>query len=169
MQLTVRDLIEDDAANVLSLVSQVISIAKTTVTAPEEFSFTEEQERGYLRKFRNSQDQLALGCFDGGNLAGVLFLEQMSKMRMRHRAVIGFSVLPARWGEGIGTALMRGLLDRLPAVKHIRQIEASVLSNNPASERLLIKAGFHRIGAVPNAILLDENCLDELLFVLDCS
>ena len=166
MRLTVRDLVEDDANSVLTLVGQVLAQAKTTVTAPEEFSFTEEQEREYLRKFQNNHDELALGCLGDGYLLGVLFLEQISKLRTRHRASVGFSVLPSHWGQGIGTALMRALLERLPSLKVVQQVEASVLSNNPASERLLRSAGFHPIGVVPNAVQLGGAFLNETLFVL---
>ena len=167
LQRTIRNLDEDDASAVLTLVNAVLARAKTTVTAPEEFTFTEDQERAYLRNFQHSQNSLALGSFMGGRLVGVLFLEQLPKIRALHRAVVGFSVHPSMWAQGIGTELVRCLLARLHSLQYIRQIEASVLSNNVASERILRSAGFRRVGRIPTAILMDDGYLDEILFVLD--
>ncbi|WP_213807738.1 GNAT family N-acetyltransferase, partial [Granulicella sp. dw_53] len=166
LQLTFRDLIEDDAAAVLDLVRSVLEVAKRTVTSREEFTISEVEERTYLRTFRTSGCNLALGAFHDERLLGVLFMEQLPKLRNRHRATLGMSVHPTMWSRKIGSRLLQNLLGRSEVLDCFHQLEASVLSNNVASQRIFRSAGFQQIGTVPEAVLLDGAYLDEILFVL---
>jgi hypothetical protein len=100
--LTFRELVEEDAPAVLQLVHLVLEKAKTTITSPQEFVVSPEEERSYLQKLRANPFNLALGAFEKEELVGVLFLEQLAKQRTCHRAVLSFSVHPARWSSGIG-------------------------------------------------------------------
>ena len=166
LQLSFRELTDHDAAAVLGLVCSVLEAAETTITSREEFTVEEEQERAFLRSFQDSECNLALGAFHNEDLVGVLFMEQLSKKRNRHRAVLGMSIDPRMWRQGIGGRLLRALLSMPDALRCFQQLEASVLSNNPASLRIMRSSGFEVVGTVPNAVLLNGTSLDETLFVL---
>jgi len=166
LQLTFRELTEHDASAVLVLVGSVLEAAETTITSREEFVIEEEQERTLLRSFQKSACNLALGAFHDGRLVGVLFMEQLPKRRNRHRATLGMSVDPSMWGQGIGSNLLQVLLGMPEALRCFEQLEASVLSNNPASLRIMKSARFQPIGTVPNAVLLNGTSIDETFFVL---
>lgn len=167
LDLSFRELTEDDAAAVLSLVRSVLEVAVTTITSREEFVIEEEQERALLRSFQQSECNLALGAFQHDRLVGVLFMEQLPRRRNRHRASLGMSVDPLMWSRGIGSRLLQTLLGMPDALNCFEQLEASVLSNNPVSQRILRAAGFQHIGTIPNAIQLDGISVDESFFVLN--
>ena len=134
--LSIRSLVPGDARDVLDLLGEVFSRCRTTLTSAEEFAFSEEQERDYLLKFSKAPN-IALGAFRASSLLGTIFLEQLPHLRTRHRASA-----------------------------ELRSLEASVLANNPYSERLFRSAGFRLDAVHHEAVLIDGNYIDEKFFVL---
>lgn len=59
---------------------------------------------------------------------------------------IGYGTAPARRGRGHATAAVKALLPAL-AAKGVGQVRAETSVDNPASARVLEKAGFARVGA----------------------
>jgi RimJ/RimL family protein N-acetyltransferase len=68
------------------------------------------------------------------------------------------------WGRGIMTeavtAITNFCFDNFP----FRRISAEVFANNPASARVLEKAGFSFEGRLKNNVVKDEQILDSLLY-----
>lgn len=56
-------------------------------------------------------------------------------------AEIGYAVAPAWRGQGVGTAAVKALLAEL-AQRGVTLVRAEAADDNPASGRLLVKAGF---------------------------
>ena len=162
--IEIRPLSEGDARHVRDLIRDVLQRCNTTLTSAEEFSLTEEQEREHLLKFSNSPNR-ALGAFRSSSLIGVVFLTQLPNVRIQHRGSIGISVHPDSWSCGIGTQLLRAVLTEAKQRTALRRIEASILANNPASERLFRSAGFSLEGVRHEAAFIDGTYIDEKLFV----
>jgi RimJ/RimL family protein N-acetyltransferase len=57
-------------------------------------------------------------------------------------ATIGYSVLPAFWGQGFGTELAALLVEFAPGTLGVPEVRATTLDDNPASARVLQKLGF---------------------------
>lgn len=160
----IRPLSEGDAKHVLALIREVLHRCNTTLTCAEEFSLTEEQEREHLLKFSNLPNR-ALGAFRSSSLIGVVFLTQLPNARIQHRGSIGISVHPDHWSCGIGTQLLKTVLTEARQKTTLRRIEASVLANNPASERLFLSAGFSLEYVRSEAAFIDGTYIDEKFFV----
>ncbi len=57
-------------------------------------------------------------------------------------ATIGYSVLPAFWGQGFGTELAALLVEFATGTLGAPEVRATTLDDNPASARVLVKLGF---------------------------
>jgi ribosomal-protein-alanine N-acetyltransferase len=57
-------------------------------------------------------------------------------------ATIGYSVLPAFWGQGFGTELAALLVEFATGALGAFEVRATTLADNPASARVLEKLGF---------------------------
>lgn len=57
-------------------------------------------------------------------------------------ATIGYSVVPAFWGQGFGTELAGLLVEFATGTLGVREVRATTLDGNPASTRVLEKLGF---------------------------
>lgn len=57
-------------------------------------------------------------------------------------AAIGYSVLPAFWGQGFGTEVAALLVEFATGTLGVSEVRATTLDDNPASVRVLEKLGF---------------------------
>ena len=82
----------------------------------------------------------------------------------RHTATLGYWLGAEFWGRGIMTEAVAALTDFCFENFPLRRISAEVFANNPASARVLEKAGFILEGRLRNHVLKDGELLDSLLY-----
>jgi RimJ/RimL family protein N-acetyltransferase len=68
------------------------------------------------------------------------------------------------WGRGIMTEAVAAVTDFCFDDFPLRRISAEVFANNPASARVLEKAGFTFEGRFKNNVMKDGHVLDSLLY-----
>lgn len=78
---------------------------------------------------------------DGGALAGLLVLSAGAGA-----VRVGYLLGERHWGRGLASELVAGLVARLGAVGFRGEAAAGVEPGNPASARVLVKAGFRHAG-----------------------
>src|SRR5258707_14200094 len=82
----------------------------------------------------------------------------------RHTATVGYWLGEEFWGRGIMTEAVPAVIDFCFENFPLRRISAEVFANNPASARVLEKAGFAFEGCLKNDVLKDGKLLDSLLY-----
>jgi ribosomal-protein-alanine N-acetyltransferase len=82
----------------------------------------------------------------------------------RHTATLGYWLGEKFWGRGIVTEAVAALSDFWFENFPLRRISAEVFANNPASARVLEKAGFVFEGRLKNNVVKDGKLLDSLLY-----
>jgi len=81
-----------------------------------------------------------------------------------HTATVGYWLGEEFWGRGIMTEAVTVLTDFCFKNFPLRRISAEVFANNPASARVLEKAGFTFEGCLKNNVLKEGKLLDSLLY-----
>jgi [ribosomal protein S5]-alanine N-acetyltransferase len=79
---------------------------------------------------------------------------------------IGYWLGEACWGRGIMTAAVRELTQRGLEESDIYRIEAEVFSWNPASMRVLEKAGYRRETICERSAVKDGTLIDQVLYAI---
>jgi len=82
----------------------------------------------------------------------------------RHTAELGYWLAEDFWGRGIMTEAVAVFTDFCFKNFSLRRIHAEPFANNPASARVLEKAGFVFEGRLRNNVIKDGNLLDSLLY-----
>ncbi|HEU4427690.1 MAG TPA: GNAT family N-acetyltransferase [Myxococcota bacterium] len=77
---------------------------------------------------------------------------------------LGYWLGPSVWGKGYATEAARALSDHVFATTDLQRIEGRVFAWNPASRRVLEKAGFQLEGVKRRAAFKDGEHVDEWLF-----
>jgi len=100
-----------------------------------------------------------------GEVVGVISVDMREDI-YRKTPLLGYWISPIHRSKGIITEAV-GLITNY-AFTHldIVCIQANTLGNNPASMRVLEKAGFIKQGILPNSVIKDGKILDEHLFTL---
>ena len=82
----------------------------------------------------------------------------------RQTAELGYWLGQEFWGRGIMTEAVAAFTDFCFEEFQLRRIYAEPFANNPASVRVLEKAGFAFEGRLKNNVLKDGKLLDSLLY-----
>ncbi len=83
---------------------------------------------------------------------------------IRYVAELGFWLGEEFWGHGIMTEVIPAFVDYSFEKFPLHRIYAEPYANNPASSRVLEKAGFALEGRLKNNAFKDEKLLDSLLY-----
>lgn len=84
----------------------------------------------------------------------------------RRTAEIGYWLGEKYWGQGIMTEVVRKITDHLFANFSVHRIQAGVYEWNPASMRVLEKAGYRLEARRPKSIIKDGATIDEMIYAI---
>jgi RimJ/RimL family protein N-acetyltransferase len=96
-------------------------------------------------------------------LIGVIGLHRGGDV-YRRSAEFGYWLAEPFWGRGIATRAVRALSDWAFANTDLLRLQAGVFESNPASARVLEKAGFELEGRLRRAVSKDGHILDQLTY-----
>ncbi|MBL7033027.1 MAG: GNAT family N-acetyltransferase [Candidatus Delongbacteria bacterium] len=82
----------------------------------------------------------------------------------RCTAEIGYWLGRAWWGQGIATRALRALTDWGLRTFALERLQAGVFETNPASARVLEKAGYRLEGRLKRNVIKDGKVLDLMLY-----
>ncbi|KAG9451966.1 hypothetical protein H6P81_004870 [Aristolochia fimbriata] len=95
---------------------------------------------------------------------GAISVSQESAENSRHRASIGYVLAPGHWGRGIAARAVKmvvsAVFDEVPL---LQRLEAVADVENPASQRVLEKAGFVREAVLRKYFVLKGRARDVVM------
>lgn len=138
-RLELRRLEEGDATFVQSLYANA-RVTRTLLRIQGPISIEEAREFCQAPAAACGDHRLGPALRTDGNLIGVGSVRKHTELS--GVATIGYSVLPAFWGEGFGTELAGLLVEFATGTLGIPEVRATTLDGNPASARVLQRLGF---------------------------
>ena len=108
--------------------------------------YREEHARTFIESPRDPRFPTLLVTVphDGGRIAGACGLHE-DREQGSGRIEVGYWIEPGYWGRGYATEALRGVLALARLIGH-RRIVGRHAADNPASGRVLCKAGFRPTG-----------------------
>lgn len=153
---------EADIPSLLELLRRVTEETDFLMRYPEEAGeYTPEKEKAFIETVNGDAHDAMVLCLVDGRVVGSCSTSTSHRIKLRHRAGIGISVLRDFWGQGIGTALMETVIEAARKNPNLLQIELEFLEGNARARRLYEKMGFRIVGLHPNAIQLKDGTLQH--------
>jgi ribosomal-protein-alanine N-acetyltransferase len=125
--------------------------------------YTMEAGTAFITSMLNQSPVVNFAIDVEGKAVGVIGLELRGDV-YRKAPLLGYWISETLWGRGIIPQAIKLItayaFEYLDAVR----VQASVLSNNPRSMRVLEKAGFIKEGALKNNIIKNDVILDEHIY-----
>ncbi len=132
---------------------------------PEENSFNEEEEAAFLEEKTNSTNEIEILALVEGRIVGTAGIGSIGKkVKVRHRAEFGISVLKEFWGLGIGGALTKACI-KCAREAGYTQLELNAVSENNIALALYKKAGFVEFGRNPRGFNSKISGYQEVLYM----
>lgn len=133
-----------DAEAILEYMKQIGGETDNLTFGAEGLPFTAEEEAAHIRQLEGSCDEVLFVAKDGGRVIGDASLSRLPR-RMKHRGDFGISVLREYWNCGIGSRLLREVID-FARENSFDVVELQVRSDNAAAIHLYEKFGFQKFG-----------------------
>lgn len=130
------------------------------------YPYQEDHAESWIDKIlKNPDDSLHLVIDSKEGLAGAIGLERDADVFCK-TANLGYWLGEPYWGKGVATAAVKSIVEYAFDHFDFIRISAEVFSWNPASRRVLEKAGFQQEAHLKKAVYKNGEILDLLIYAL---
>jgi len=164
-RLLLRPFREADIPEIVQLLNDP-AIAKTTLNIP--YPYNEEKAREWLdfqqQGWESGQEHtFAITRQEDGRLLGAISI----RANARHKkAEIGYWIGSPYWGQGYATEAARAIIRYGFETLDLNRIYALHFSENPASGRVMQKAGMQFEGVLRQDVLKDDQFRDHVVYAI---
>ena len=141
----IREADSDDAEKMILYLNQVGGESDNLLHGENEFTVPMEGVRRKLAMSKDSENSVVLIALENEQIIARAELEGYYAARIRHRAKFSISVKKEYWNQGIGTEMLKRIIEQAKTMK-IKVIELEVISDNTRGINLYHKMGFTDIG-----------------------
>ncbi|MHC1736043.1 MAG: N-acetyltransferase family protein [Erysipelotrichaceae bacterium] len=166
--ILLRKAIPEDAVMIVDYLKKVCVETDNLSFGLQDMPITVESEIEYLTAIQTSTKSVHFVVLCDDEVIATSNISGKSRPRMAHVASLGISVLRDYWHNGVGSLLMKAMVDWAKAGGVIRKINLSVRSDNQVAIALYRKFGFRYVGTLHDEMRVDGQSVDldemELLF-----
>jgi len=127
--------------------------------------YTMEQAIKWVDILVNQDPQLVLAITINDEVIGGIGLEPREDV-YRKTAIIGYWLSEELWGRGIMPEAVKLMTNYAFTHFDFIRVQASVYSKNPASMRVLEKAGYTKEGIMRNGVIKNGVVMDEHIYAI---
>ena len=141
----IREALPDDSENMIVYLNQVGGESDNLLHGENEFTVPIEGVKRKLAVSKDSENSVVLIALKNEQIIARAELEGYYPARIRHRAKFSISVRKEYWNQGIGTEMIKRIVEQAKKMK-LRIIELEVINDNGRGIHLYHKMGFVDIG-----------------------
>lgn len=155
-----------DGKSVLDVFDQIHAETDFLLTYPDENSFDAEREAAFLQGKTDSPNEVEIIALVDDKIVGLAGVSTVgTKVKIRHRAEFGISILREYWGLGLGKALTKACIQCAKDAGYV-QLELNVVAENAKAISLYKSLGFEEFGRNPRGFLSRTSGYQELIHML---
>ncbi|MCC6580133.1 MAG: GNAT family N-acetyltransferase [Phycisphaeraceae bacterium] len=139
----------DDIPALLRYLDRMRRETEGVLWSPQDDLPTPDDERKWVEKQAQNPGDVHVTAWVNDELASMAGIESGRRARTRHSGVLGLSVMQAWHHRGVGTAMMRLLLDWARRHPSLELVKLEVFTDNPWAIHLYERCGFTRDGVSP--------------------
>ncbi len=160
--MTIRPVAPDDAAELAALYAANREfLAPYEPVRPEDFFTADGQRERLERQLAEGTHPFAI--LDGEAIAGTINVFHIVRESLQS-CTIGYWIDQARNGRGLATGAVEDVVAYAFGELALHRVEAATLVDNVASQRVLEKAAFDRIGIARRFLRINGEWRDFVLF-----
>jgi ribosomal protein S18 acetylase RimI-like enzyme len=161
----VREAVPGDAEQMLAGIRLTLAeVLDSLITQAEEFSVTVEEQQAWIRQLIESDKSVLLLTEREGRILSWLVLRGKVRLRERHTAELGITVLREWRDRGVGRALMETALDWAAENPLLEKVKLRVVAGNQRALNLYRQLGFQEEGRQPREYKKQDGVyLDNIL------
>ncbi|WP_019680527.1 GNAT family N-acetyltransferase [Ruminococcus flavefaciens] len=158
----IREAVPDDAENMILYLNQVGGESDNLLHGENEFLVPIEGVKRKLAMSKDSENSIVLIALENEQIIARAELEGYYPARIHHRAKFSISVRKDHWNQGIGTEMIKRIIEQAKKI-NIRIIELEVITDNAGAIALYHKMGFIDIGIYKNYFYVNGTFKDAIV------
>ncbi len=163
-EILLRNAVAEDAAELISIKTEVISEDVYMLRESDEAKLTEDSEKEDIAHHLNNEGSVYIVAECGGSVIGFLEFMNGSLRRIRHSGMFSMYIRKDLREEGIGSMLLEELIRWGTNDPLIEKLTLAVFSTNTRARSLYEKFGFIIEGNCPRDMKLsDGTYMDSIL------
>lgn len=164
-EFDIREAAPEDAERLIAYLAKAGGETDYLSFGKEGLPVSVEAEEKFIQSMKEEEHSVLYVAWKDGEIVGDASLSGFPR-RMSHRAEFGIAVAKPEWGQGIGSALLKKIIEY--AKEHaIELINLEVRSDNGRAIQMYEKFGFQKIGTSPAYFKINGQYYDFDLMVLD--
>lgn len=157
---------EEDAENLIKFMKITTAETPYLIREPDEFLFTVEQERNFIKDLQDNPKALMLIAeVDGEHVGNCSFHSIGTYRRYAHRCEMAIALYQRYCGAGIGRILLENAL-KLAKEAGYEQAELEVIAANERAVTMYQKMGFQRYGVFPHNMKYSDGTYADALWMM---
>ncbi len=156
MSIQYRKAQRDDAQIILDYLDTISTQSDNLSFGEEGIGYTLEDEQQTIDKINESDNQVMFLAFDQEKLVSVANLSASSRVRSKHYATLGISVLKDYWHQGIATHMMQLIEEFALKSESLEVLRLDVRSDNHIAIHLYEKFGYEKIGCFEEEMKIND-------------
>lgn len=164
--IVIRKANKSDANAMLEYINAISRESDFLTFGEGEFGKTIEQEKSFIDNISKQNNSLFIIAEVEGKIVGNLNFSGGARSRTAHTGEFGVSVLKEHWGQGIGTKLIKYLIEWCKQSGIIRKINLRVRSDNNSAIHVYKKLGFNEEGVILRDFFINDRFYDSVFMGL---
>lgn len=159
-QIIYRRAQESDAKKIVDFYNYVGGETSYLSFEKDEYPMNVTEQEEELRSLESKKASIMLLAMDGEDITGIATINSSAKIKERHDGELGIVVAKKYQGQGIGTELIRQLIEWAKGNGVTTRISLDTRADNVKAVELYMKFGFVVEGCRRNSTLLDGKYYD---------
>ncbi len=165
MQITIRDALIKDAQTIVEAERELAKVPGIFCSSPSELTSLSVIDT--ISTFTSTQKGVYLVAEWENQIVGHAFLEPLELHSLCHVAQLNLAVHRGWERKGIGTHLLKQLLEWAKNSPTIKKIELHVRATNIPAIALYKKMGFQEEGRLTKRVKVGDDYVDDIIMGLD--
>lgn len=154
---------EEDAEKIVAFFNIVGGETNYMSFEKDEYSLDVKEQAEVIRGFKGNATNTMLLAMDGEEIAGLSTITSSHKIKSRHDAELGVVVAKKYQGKGIGTALIRQVIDWVKENGITTRMSLEVRADNIKAVEIYLRFGFVIEGCKKNSTRLNGIYYDDYI------
>lgn len=158
--ITYRTAVTADAEQMVAFYNRVGGETSYLSFEKDEYPMSVDAQRKDIEELADSPSNITLLAMNGDELVGIATIHSSSKIKARHDGELGIVVAEQYQGQGIGTELIRRLIEWAKGNGVTTRISLDTRTDNVKAVALYLQFGFQVEGCRKNSTLLNGTYYD---------
>lgn len=151
---------ESDAEKIVDFYNFVGGETSYLSFEKDEYPMSVDEQREEIVSLKDKKASIMLLAMDGDEITGIATIHSSAKIKARHDGELGIVVAKKYQGQGIGTELIRQLIEWAKGNGVTTRISLDTRADNVKAVELYMKFGFIIEGCRKNSTLLNGTYYD---------